>query len=196
VHHDPDVPGVGPVAQLRARDLPAHVPTLVAVLEACAGAALDIEVKNLPTEPGFDPDHGVAVDLGALLADGGAGGGGGAAGPSPVLVSSFWPDTLGALAGADQASREAGGPALALLVHPAFDLDSALEAALGLGCAALNPHHSQVTADLVRRCHDLGMAVVTWTVNLPAELDAVVGAGVDAVVTDQVEATLVRLGRA
>ncbi len=60
---------------------------------------------------------------------------------------------------------------------------------------ALNPHHSQVTADLVERCHGLGMAVVTWTVNLPAELDAVVGAGVDAVVTDQVERTLLRLGR-
>jgi glycerophosphoryl diester phosphodiesterase len=52
-----------------------------------------------------------------------------------------------------------------------------------------------VTTELVRRAHGLGVAVVTWTVNDPGDLDAVVEAGVDAVITDRVAETLAHLGR-
>ncbi len=39
------------------------------------------------------------------------------------------------------------------------------------------------------------MAIVTWTVNDPDDLDAVVAAGVDVVITDRVTDTLAHLGR-
>jgi glycerophosphoryl diester phosphodiesterase len=52
-----------------------------------------------------------------------------------------------------------------------------------------------VTTELVDRAHTRGLAVVTWTVNTPAEIDAVVIAGVDVVITDSVAATLAHLGR-
>ena len=56
VHHDPAVPGVGPLAELAAADLPPSVPLLGAALDACAGMVVNIEIKNLPGEPGFDPE--------------------------------------------------------------------------------------------------------------------------------------------
>ncbi len=122
VHHDPDVPGVGPVAQLRAGELPGHVPTLAAALEACGGAALDIEIKNLPTEPGYDPDQRVATEVGTLLAAGPAAAAGGGTWPSRVVVSSFWPDTLAALAG--PAGPGAGGAGAGAGVPPPWPCSS------------------------------------------------------------------------
>jgi glycerophosphoryl diester phosphodiesterase len=52
-----------------------------------------------------------------------------------------------------------------------------------------------VSAELVGRAHDSGLAVITWTVNLPGDLDAMVEAGVDVVITDEVANTLAHLGR-
>jgi glycerophosphoryl diester phosphodiesterase len=82
-----------------------------------------------------------------------------------------------------------------LLVHPALDALAALDTAETLGCVALHPHHSQVDAALVERAHGRGLAVATWTVNSPEEIDAVVDAGVDVVITDSVADTLAHLGR-
>ncbi len=186
VHHDPDVPGAGLIHQRRRGELPPWIPTLEPALAACAGAFVNVEVKNLPTDPGYDPANQVAIDVAATLCRTvGAGG----PWPSAVVVSSFWPGTLAAVASTTEAV------ALALLVHPALDAPSALETAIGLGCVALNPHHSQVTADLVRRAHDDGLAVMTWTVNAPEDLDAAFDAGVDGVITDDVPGTLAHLGR-
>ena len=106
------------------------------------------------------------------------------------MVSSFWPDTLAALGPVPSSD------ALGLLVHPAFDPWSALQTASALPCAALHPHHSQVSTELVAHAHELGIAVVTWTVNELDHLDAVVESGVDGVITDDVTDTFAHLGRA
>jgi len=49
---------------------------------------------------------------------------------------------------------------------------------------ALVLHHSLVGKSAVRRAHDRGAAVVTWTVDDPQDLARVERAGVDAVVTN------------
>lgn len=200
VHHDAEVAGAGLVHELRRDQLPEWVPSLEAALATCAGAVVNVEIKNAPTEPGYEASQQVATDVADFLA---ALGTGPDPRPAAVIVSSFWPDSLGAVRAADEfAGRDdsvpgataLGATALGLLVHPAFDALAALDRAVGLGCAALHPHHSQVSPDLVERAHGLDVAVVTWTVNSPADLDAVVGAGADAVITDSVAETLAHLG--
>jgi glycerophosphoryl diester phosphodiesterase len=192
VHHDPEVPGLGTLAGLRAAELPGWLPGLEEALAACAGAAVNVEIKNLPTEPGYDPGQQVAADLAAVLGRRGTGPG---PWPDRVVVSSFWPESLAALRSAEAGRPPSTPAALGLLVHLALDAVAALEMAAGLGCAAVHPHHSQVGPELVERAHDVGLAVVTWTVNRPEELDAALRAGVDAVITDDVAHTLARLGR-
>ena len=187
VHHDAEVPGVGMIHACTRAALPGWIPTLEEALVACDGAAVNVEIKNIPTDPGYDPGHAVSVAVARCLRTAGDGG----PWPERVVVSSFWPETLAALRGRGPAADE---PPLGLLVHPSLDAQAALEQASQLGCAALHPFHGQVHADLVGRAHDLGMAVVTWTVNEPGDLDAVVGAGVDAVITDRVADTLAHLG--
>jgi glycerophosphoryl diester phosphodiesterase len=188
VHHDPVIEGGGPVHELCAEELPGWVPTLATALAACADAAVNVEIKNLPSDPGYDPAHRVASDVAALLgADHGS-----EPWPSDVIVSSFWPETLAALRTADEDARRSHVK-LGLLVHPSLDAAGVLDDALQLGCAAVHPHHSRAHPMLVRRAHELGLAVVVWTVNDPRDLDAVVRANVDVVITDQVADTVAHL---
>jgi len=190
VHHDAEIPDAGLVHELRGGQLPTWVPTLSQALVVCAGSIVNVEIKNIPTDPGYDPADRVATDVATLLAEGA---GPARRGPAHIVVSSFWPDTLAAVRARQGDTPDA--TALALLVHPALDASAALDTAAALGCAALNPHHSQVSAELVGRAHDRGLAVATWTVNSPDDIDAVVGAGVDMVITDTVADTLAHLGR-
>jgi glycerophosphoryl diester phosphodiesterase len=185
VHHDAAIAGAGLVHQCRTEALPEWVPTLEQALRTCAGAVVNVEIKNMPTDLGYDPANRVSASVASLLAEGA----GARPWPAHIVVSSFWPDSLVAV-------RQAYPPAvLGLLVHPALDVRSALDTAAGLGCAALHPHHSQVDAALVQDAHERGLAVATWTVNSPAEIDAVADAGVDVVITDSVAPTLAHLGR-
>ncbi|WP_347355030.1 glycerophosphodiester phosphodiesterase family protein [Intrasporangium sp.] len=53
-----------------------------------------------------------------------------------------------------------------------------------LGACVVGPEYVDVDARLVRRAHDLGIAVLTWTVNEPADLLRMRDLGVDGIVTD------------
>src|SRR5450432_3564900 len=55
VHHDAEIAGVGAIHALPARALPPWVPRLEDALGRCAGAIVNVEIKNAPVEPGFDP---------------------------------------------------------------------------------------------------------------------------------------------
>ncbi|WP_283137060.1 glycerophosphodiester phosphodiesterase [Rhizohabitans arisaemae] len=49
----------------------------------------------------------------------------------------------------------------------------------------INPHHASVTADYLRRVHDLGMEVHTWTVDDPEVMRRMISLGVDGVITNR-----------
>ena len=89
VHHDPEIRGVGPIHELASDQLPESVPLLSAALDACQGLDLTIELKNLPGEPGFDPDEVMAREVADLVVASGR--------RDTVVVSSFWPGSLGAV---------------------------------------------------------------------------------------------------
>ena len=65
----------------RSRAALPEVPTLAEALDACAGTLVNVEIKNLPQQPGFDPDDRCSDLVVALLR--------GAGRPTTVLVSSF-----------------------------------------------------------------------------------------------------------
>ena len=192
VHHDAEIPGAGLIHECRHDQFPAWVPTLADALAVCGGAIVNVEIKNIPTDPGYDPADLVASGVASLLArqaEAAPQAPGADRWPARILVSSFWPDALAAV------GRSYGDAALGLLVHPALDAVSGLDTAGALGCVALHPHHSQVTPELVAHAHGRGLAIATWTVNSPGEIDSVVAAGVDIVITDSVTDTLGHLGR-
>ena len=67
VHHDPVLADGRAIVGLPRDALPGHIPTLADALDACAGAIVDIEIKNLPGEPDFDPSDRLADAVVALL---------------------------------------------------------------------------------------------------------------------------------
>jgi glycerophosphoryl diester phosphodiesterase len=186
VHHDAEIAGFGAIDDLTVTELPAWVPSLDQALETCAGAVVNVELKNAPVEPGFDPSEKAAAQVVSALAASSRSPG---RAPAHVIVSSFWPATL-------EAVRQAGPQVpLGLLVHPLFDATEWAAQAASLGCVALHPFSDQVTPELVDLVHGLGMSVITWTVNEPGDLVAVAAAGVDGVISDRVAEARGVLGR-
>jgi len=196
VLHDPAIPGVGQVSDIGHSDLPLWVPTLEIALEACSGLIVDVEIKNNPWEPGYDEDQRVAAEVVDAIQRF-------ATGTTPtntaIFVSAFWHETLSRVREA-AFSRGVELP-VALLVAGGSNPPSgdarhgdagrgaadASELASRLGFQGLNPHYRLVTPSLVRRAHDLGLSVWTWTVNEPETVLAVGEAGVDGIISDEVE---------
>ena len=170
VHHDPVLADGRALHELRSGDLPADVPLLDAALDACRPMVVNIEIKNLPREPGFDPDeravHGV-VELVRSRRD-----------EDRVLVSSFHLPTI------DRIRQEAPELETAFLVQVALQSGALVDDLVARGHRGLHPWHKLVTQRLVRRCHAAGLAVRPWTVDDPGRIGVLGRWGVDAVCTN------------
>lgn len=53
-----------------------------------------------------------------------------------------------------------------------------------LGAGTWSPHAQDLTPALVAEAHELGLAVVPWTVNEPQEMERVIALGIDGLITD------------
>jgi glycerophosphoryl diester phosphodiesterase len=53
------------------------------------------------------------------------------------------------------------------------------------GGAIWSPYFADVTPDLVKEAHDLGLQVVVWTVNKPEDIARMIDIGVDGVISDR-----------
>ncbi len=176
VHHDAEIPGLGVIADLGVADLPAHVPLLADVLAVCDGMVVNVEIKNAPQDPGWDPTEAVAALTATAIQEAGW--------TNRVIVSSFQAATLMAVQAAE------GRLALGALWGFAADPGPALAEAVAAGFRAVHPVVTAVTPELVAEAHAAGLAVNVWTVNAPDDLRTMVDLGVDTVITDRLGAAL------
>jgi len=175
VHHDAEVPGLGPLYLLRHDELPPQIATLEEALEVCRGTVVDVEVKAAPMEAGFDPTQQLAGEVAEIVAAALAG----ASGPAAAFVTSFWPATLEALRHA-RPVLDTG-----LLVVPGMEVLWGLEQAVALDASVVLPVASQCGAELVDAAHRRGVAVIPWAVDTDVEIASARHAGVDGVITDR-----------
>lgn len=173
VHHDAEIEGLGLIRDLRAADLPGWVPLLDAAIEACSDLQVNIEIKNLPTEPDFDPTEALAAQVAAFVTANGL--------VDRVIVSSF---NLNAI---DRVKAAEPAVATGYLTLPIWDQLACLEQVRAGGHQALHPQHLAVNGELCRTAHDRGVAVNTWTVDDPERMVWLVEAGVDAIITNRPE---------
>jgi glycerophosphoryl diester phosphodiesterase len=171
IHHDAEVPALGPICALEVADLPAHVPLLADALAASEGMVVNVEIKNSPGDPGWDEGEAVAALTATAIEEAGW--------TDRVIVSSFQPATLRAVQAAD------GRLPLGALWGWTDEPGPALAEAVEFGLRAVHPFVTVVTAGLVEQAHAAGLAVNVWTVNAPHDLEAMVALGVDAVITDR-----------
>jgi len=169
VHHDAHLPDGRAIHEVEARDLPRHLPSLADALDACGPMGVNIEIKNWPSDPDFEPTDIVAaavVDLADRVDR-----------PDRLLVSCFHRPTI------DHVRKWRPGLATGYL-HARIDGPTALAEAVAHGHGALHPWDPLVNAELVRAAHSEGVRVNVWTVDGPDRMAELVSWGVDGIVTN------------
>jgi glycerophosphoryl diester phosphodiesterase len=188
VHHDAVVPGLGAIAGTSAavlrRRAPA-VPTLEEALAACTGMWVDVEVKNSPADPDWDPGQALVAGVVSCLRAGGW--------AERALLTSFNPATL------QRARSLVPEIATGWLVEGADPLPAALAAAAASGYTALLPEAGLLAGAGAERAaataHAAGLVLITWTVDDPREGRRLAEAGLDGVITNRPDALLAALGQ-
>ena len=67
VHHDAQLADGRVLAELTVDELPDFIPSLAEALEECNGMGVNIEIKNLPSDPDYDADHLVSEAVAGLV---------------------------------------------------------------------------------------------------------------------------------
>ena len=183
VHHDPVVPGVGPICFFPAAELRRRapwVPGLEEALAACAGMWVDVEVKNSPTDPDWDPGDALVGEVVPLLSAGDRAG--------RILLSSF------NQAGLARARALAPSLPTGLLADRPIPLPVAIRTAVQGGHRVLLPHAAALAGspgpDGIRAAHEAGLLVMAWPVDDPGEVRRLAAAGVDGVITNRPDEAL------
>jgi len=168
VHHNPGFEDGRVIATMEYGELPSHVPTLTDALDACAGMWVNVEIKNDPEEPDFDPTESIADDTIALLVDRDE--------DHRWVISSFRMETV------DRCR------ALAPTIRTAWLCIAAPEGVartlLAKGHIALHPWVAMLTEEVVDECHAAGVQVNTWTCDDPARMKELMRWGIDGICTN------------
>jgi glycerophosphoryl diester phosphodiesterase len=162
VHHDAEIPGGGPIAQLtvaEARKLRLRngetVPLLSEILELVGDRDVWVEVKSLPQR--YDTALFAILDRGPA--------------PDRYAVHSFDHRIVYRL-GEER-------PALRRGILLSAYLRDAVSVMRSVGATTLWQEWQQVDQDLVNQVHQAGGTVIAWTVNEIGDLDRMVRLGVD-----------------
>lgn len=182
LHHDPDVPEMGPLihhdlAMLR-RTHP-EIPTLDEALRVLGDLIIDVEIKNSPLEADFDPSHDMAGVIARWVAGNDL--------YERVVVTSFNPETVAAVHSLDP------GITTGRLVAPGFDVAAGMAAVAAAGHGWIAPFVRDVVADagtIVASARACGLRIAVWTVDDPADIATLAMEGVDAIVCNDPAAAL------
>jgi glycerophosphoryl diester phosphodiesterase len=162
VHHDPDVPGFGPIAQMTLAEarrvrIPngEPLPSLAEILELVGDRQVWVEVKGLP--PKYDCELLTILDQGPA--------------PKQYAVHSFDHRIVCRLGEAH--------PTLRRGILLTSYLQDAVAVMRGVGATTLWQEWQQVDQELVNLVHEAGGTVIAWTVNELGDLDRMVRLGVD-----------------
>jgi glycerophosphoryl diester phosphodiesterase len=181
IHHDRHVPGFGaiwshPFEQLREQR--PTVPTLSEAFAACGSMLVNIEIKNDPSENGFDPSHRAAELVADWVNERNV--------ADRVLVSSFNPDTVGVVK-----VRSSAIPTGQLVARGSVISDW-IGSVVDEGHEWILPHRRYLKRgpDVVEAAHAAGLLVGVWTVDGQKWLSQFAQDGVDAVITNDPAAAL------
>jgi glycerophosphoryl diester phosphodiesterase len=168
VHHDARLADGRSIIDVDAGDLPAHIPTLDAALEACSGMWVNVEIKNDPNEPDFDVADRIADQTIDALSHRGE--------DDRWLISSFRIETVDRCRSLVPAIRTAW-----LVVEVPDDVIATM---VSRGHSALHPWVGGLRRSHIDACHGAGIAVNTWTCDDPERMAELIAWGIDGICTD------------
>lgn len=169
-HHDAVVEGIGTFCELELAALPASVCSFAEAMAILDGLYVNVEVKNDPREPGYDPSGKLTASVVAAICEGGW--------ADSVVLSSFNPEVL------EQVRSLGAKVPTGLLWDWGADVSAGISAACELGASAIHPWVLDLSRAQVAEAHAAGLAVNAWTVNGPLDIEHMGAWGVDGVITD------------
>lgn len=170
VHHDAHLADGRAIVELDAARLPASIPNLADALDACGGLMVNIEIKNFPGEPDFDPMGSVADATVEIIRVKGM--------ANRVIVSGFNYEDIQRVRSLDSEIPTGW------LVLGVPDPQGMVAHLVDDGHQALHPPVESTDGRVVEAAHERGIAVNTWTVDDPERIIELAEIGVDAVITN------------
>ncbi|NND02430.1 MAG: glycerophosphodiester phosphodiesterase [Acidimicrobiia bacterium] len=180
--HDPVARGSGLLVEHSHDELIEKHPgiiTLDQAAEILGDLIINVEIKNDPSEPDFDPDHRMADRIASWVAAGDRYG--------RVAVTSFNPDTVARVRFVD------GDIVTGQLLHRTADLSRAIPQAADDGHNLIATHRRLMRASaakVVEQAAEHDLEVFVWTVDNPRTLRRLGAAGVAAVIPNDPAAAL------
>jgi glycerophosphoryl diester phosphodiesterase len=149
----------------------ASIPTLARVLDFIKheGAQANIEIKNVPTDPDFDPTDGFATTVSRAIRSSGVP-------QSRLIIQSFWPPNL------NVAQRILPDAELSFLTLSTGNT-SGIAYASTHGVQGVSPQWP-VDATYIANAHAQGREIVPYTVDRRSDIVAAADRGVDAIITN------------
>lgn len=168
IHHNPHLHDFRLVAATAHADLPPSVPTLGEALDACEGMWVNVEIKNDPNEPDFDPTESIADETIAHLVARGE--------DHRWVISCFRIETV------DRCHE------LAPQIRTAWLCDQpgpgVAAEMVAKGHSAVHPWVRHLTRDVIDACHAAGVQVNTWTCDDPDRMAELLEWGIDGICTN------------
>jgi glycerophosphoryl diester phosphodiesterase len=169
----------------------ARIPQLAAVLDVLPEARFTIEVKTDPRHPDWTAPSEVLADATLAVIDR-------AGAAARVTIESFdWrvqrhvrrvrPEIRLAWLTCAQTVQES-----ALWWDGIASVDSVPDCVAAEGGPVWAPDHADLTEAMVTRARALGLSVLPWTVNQPADMERLIGWGVDGLISDRPDLALPR----
>ncbi len=172
VHHDAKLSDGRKIIVTNKVDLPSHIPTLDEALDACGSMWVNIEIKNDPSEPDFDPTEQITVDVVEFLKQRGS--------IERWLISSFRRETVDAVRKILPQLKTAW---LVMTIDNA-ELEIVAKQMADQGHYAIHPWVKSLSEQLVIVFHKHGLKVNTWTCDNPLRMQELISWGVDGICTN------------
>ncbi len=166
------------VAETSSLDRPEDIIDLALALDLCRGLVVNIEIKNYPGDPAFDPDERISTSVVDLLESRDK--------ADRVLISCFGVGSL------DHIRNRRPDLATAHLVLSRRPAEEVLRTCLDHGHRVIHPYVSMVDEAFMKvaRSHDLTVNVWTGFDETDQALEALIGLEVDGVITGYPERAL------
>jgi glycerophosphoryl diester phosphodiesterase len=176
--HDHTLPDGTAVAAAHSSQLPTDVPALAEVLDLCAGMLVNIEIKNYPSDPAFDPSERVTDLVVDLLHQ--------RRFTDTVIVSSF------GMACIDRVLKRAPALLTAALVLSRRPPEQVLDPVAAHGHRIVNPYDTMVDAAFMAAARSRSLQVNVWLGDDESveRLEELVALGVDGIITAEPERAL------